>query len=69
MDWMKAFYSQCPDCLSSTDILALHWYDVHESDLEAYIENWYSTFQKPIVVSEFACQVRILPFEIICWGR
>ena len=62
--WMQQFYSECQDCFGVMDYQGAHWYDIHEADLEAYIEKW-SQFGLPIALSEFACQVRISLFGVV----
>jgi len=54
MDWMTQFFSQCSGC--TVDEVLIHWYDVHFSDFQTYVENWYNAFKKPVRVTEFACQ-------------
>lgn len=58
-DWVKQWASQCPECINSCDTMSAHWYDVREADLETYIEKWHDGFGKNILLTEFACQVRI----------
>lgn len=57
MDWMTQFFSQCSGC--TVDEVLIHWYDVHFSDFQTYVENWYNAFKKPLRITEFACQVRV----------
>ncbi len=42
------------------DYHALHFYGTSEQDLITYIQNWHNTFGKPIMLTEFACQVRTI---------
>lgn len=66
-DWMTNFMQQCNDC-AVTDI-ALHWYDVHFSDFQTYVEKWATAFKKPVRITEFACQVRhLLLFGLVDEG-
>ncbi|QRV91502.1 glycoside hydrolase family 128 protein [Ceratobasidium sp. AG-Ba] len=53
IQWVKDFQKACPDC--QMDFIALHWYDVSLDAFKAYTE-FYNTFKKPIIISEFACQ-------------
>ena len=46
------------------DFMSLHWYGTKANELIAYIELWHNTFGIPIMLTEFACQVRC-PFEYI----
>jgi len=53
--WLQDFFSICGgDC--DVDIVALHWYDVSGDALIAYLEDMHSTFNKPLWLTEFACQ-------------
>ena len=40
------------------DIMPIHYYGTNADDMITYIEKWYNQFQLPIVITEFACQVR-----------
>ena len=47
--------------------MALHWYGVDPQLFIQYLQLWYNTFQKPIWVTEFACQVDI--YTLSCFIR
>ncbi|KAJ1311325.1 hypothetical protein OPQ81_009820 [Rhizoctonia solani] len=38
------------------DFIALHWYGTSIDAFKAYVDNWYKTFGKPLIISEYACQ-------------
>ncbi|TCD61263.1 hypothetical protein EIP91_008696 [Steccherinum ochraceum] len=40
----------------TVDFVALHWYDVNSTAFVQYLEDFHATFQKPIWVTEWACQ-------------
>ena len=44
------------------DIMPIHYYGTNADDMITYIEKWYNQFQLPIVITEFACQVRFCHF-------
>ncbi|KAG9126980.1 hypothetical protein FRC07_001144 [Ceratobasidium sp. 392] len=52
--WVQDFLKACDGC--TVDIIALHWYDVDVEAFKKYVTNFYNTFKKPIIVSEYACQ-------------
>lgn len=54
LDWMKQFYSECPDC--GSDTISIHYYDTTVDGFETYAELWHDTFGKDLLLSEFACQ-------------
>ncbi|EPQ55067.1 hypothetical protein GLOTRDRAFT_105905 [Gloeophyllum trabeum ATCC 11539] len=50
-DWLQACNGGC-----TIDFVALHWYDINASNFIQYVEDFHNTFQKPIWVTEWACQ-------------
>ncbi|KAH8103620.1 glycosyl hydrolase catalytic core-domain-containing protein [Cristinia sonorae] len=57
LDWMKAcggWDGSKGGC--TVDFVALHWYDVNSTAFIRYLEDFHDTFQKPIWVTEWACQ-------------
>lgn len=40
------------------------WYDVNATAFQEYLEDFHNTFQKPIWVTEWACQVAVSAFRI-----
>lgn len=58
-DWVTSFVAQCGDDCHIDEITA-HWYDVHFTDFQIYVEKWANAFKKPVRITEFACQVRVL---------
>jgi len=53
--WMKDFFDKIGGT-DGVDIVALHWYDVGANKFIDYVSDFYTTFKKPIWVTEFACQ-------------
>lgn len=47
------------------DIMPIHYYGTNADDMITYIEKWYNQFQLPIVITEFACQVRFCHFFVL----
>lgn len=54
--WLKEWKRQCPSCWKSIDGLALHYYGKSASGMQQYIANMHKTFNKPIHVTETACE-------------
>ncbi|KZO93269.1 glycoside hydrolase family 128 protein [Calocera viscosa TUFC12733] len=54
IDWTNEFMQACPDC--TIDFMCLHWYGTTVSDFQTYVELWYTTYNRNIWISEFACQ-------------
>ncbi|OJT10503.1 Alkali-sensitive linkage protein 1 [Trametes pubescens] len=50
-DWLSACDGGC-----TVDFMPLHWYDVNSTAFIEYLEDYHNTFQKPIWVTEWACQ-------------
>jgi len=53
-EWIKNFLDSCDGC--HVDAIALHWYGTDAQDLIDYVTDMHNTFNKPIWVTEFACQ-------------
>ena len=53
--WMQQFLSQCQGC--SIAGMPVHYYGTDANEMISYIEQW-AGFGYPILVTEFACQVR-----------
>ncbi|EKM59705.1 uncharacterized protein PHACADRAFT_158145 [Phanerochaete carnosa HHB-10118-sp] len=51
LQWLDACAGGC-----TVDFIALHWYDINSTAFMEYLEDFYSTFQRPIWVTEWACQ-------------
>lgn len=47
------FQSLCPQ--NDPDLIALHWYGTSHLDFQNYVLDMYATFNKPIMVTEYAC--------------
>ncbi|KAI0080729.1 glycoside hydrolase [Panus rudis PR-1116 ss-1] len=53
--WLLDFLGACgAGC--TVDFVALHWYDVNSTAFVDYLYNFHDTFQRPIWVTEWACQ-------------
>jgi hypothetical protein len=50
-DWMQLCGTNC-----TVDFIALHYYHNNATDFIRYVTDFYETFQKPIWVTEWACQ-------------
>jgi len=51
LDWLSACDGDC-----TVDFVALHCYDINSTAFIAYLEDFHNTFQKPLWVTEWACQ-------------
>jgi len=52
--WLESFFGACKGC--KVDILAVHWYGTDPQAMIDYLNQMHTTFNKPIWVTEFACQ-------------
>ncbi|KAK0194991.1 hypothetical protein F5146DRAFT_267904 [Armillaria mellea] len=52
--WLEQFLTECDGCI--IDFIALHWYDVNSSQFISYLQDFHETFDRPIWVTEWACQ-------------
>jgi len=55
LTWLQEFLTSCAGGCT-VDFIALHWYDVNATDFQTYVETFYSTFQRPLWITEWACQ-------------
>ncbi|KAJ6551420.1 glycosyl hydrolase catalytic core-domain-containing protein [Mycena capillaripes] len=53
--WIQDFLTAC-DGGCTVDFIALHWYDVNATNFIEYLTDFHDTFQRPIWVTEWACQ-------------
>ncbi|KAG7091005.1 hypothetical protein E1B28_010070 [Marasmius oreades] len=53
--WLQDFLTACGDGCT-VDFIALHYYDVNATDFVRYLTDHHNTFQRPIWVTEWACQ-------------
>ncbi|KAF9268715.1 hypothetical protein L218DRAFT_977190 [Marasmius fiardii PR-910] len=53
--WLQEFLTAC-DGSCTVDFIAVHYYDVNATDFIRYLEDHHNTFQRPIWVTEWACQ-------------
>jgi len=51
LDWLTACQGGC-----TVDFIALHWYDINSTAFIQYLEDFHNTFQRPVWVTEWACQ-------------
>lgn len=54
--WMDKFRRICPDVWSSIDAAAVHFYDTDTDKFKKYVSHWHNRYNKPIWVTEYACQ-------------
>jgi len=52
--WLQKFLSDCDGC--SVDFVGVHWYGTDPQQFISYCEDFHSTFNRDIWVTEFACQ-------------
>ncbi|KAL0569783.1 hypothetical protein V5O48_012175 [Marasmius crinis-equi] len=52
--WLTDFFKACDGC--TIDIIALHYYGTSADELINYLTDIHNTFQKPIWLTEYACQ-------------
>ncbi|KAF8639652.1 hypothetical protein AX17_000917 [Amanita inopinata Kibby_2008] len=52
--WIEDFIKACNGC--QIDAIALHYYGTSAQDMIKYLIDFHQTFQRPIWVTEFACQ-------------
>ncbi|CAE6467372.1 unnamed protein product [Rhizoctonia solani] len=53
--WMQEFFDLCAGSCT-VDFLALHWYGNVAEEFIAYLEDFHTTFQRPIWITEYSCQ-------------
>ncbi|KAJ7693296.1 hypothetical protein B0H17DRAFT_844386, partial [Mycena rosella] len=53
--WLQDFLTAC-DGGCTVDFIALHYYDVNATKFAEYLTDFHDTFQRPIWVTEWACQ-------------
>ncbi|KAK7050466.1 Glyco-hydro-cc domain-containing protein [Favolaschia claudopus] len=53
--WIQDFLTACNGGCT-VDFIALHWYDVNATKFINYLNDFHDTFQRPIWVTEWACQ-------------
>ena len=54
--WIQQWLDAC-DGGCTVDFIALHWYDINSTAFMEYLQDFHTTFQRPIWVTEWACQV------------
>ncbi|KAJ7768289.1 glycosyl hydrolase catalytic core-domain-containing protein [Mycena metata] len=53
--WIQDFLTACNGACT-VDFIALHYYDVNATAFMEYLTDFHNTFQRPIWVTEWACQ-------------
>ncbi|KAF9073614.1 glycosyl hydrolase catalytic core-domain-containing protein [Rhodocollybia butyracea] len=53
--WIQDFLTACNGSCT-VDFIALHWYDINATAFIEYLEDFHNTFQRPLWVTEWACQ-------------
>ncbi|KAJ6466892.1 glycoside hydrolase [Mycena sanguinolenta] len=53
--WIQDFLTACNGACT-VDFIALHYYDVNATAFAEYLTDFHNTFQRPIWVTEWACQ-------------
>ncbi|KAI0751421.1 glycosyl hydrolase catalytic core-domain-containing protein [Daedaleopsis nitida] len=51
LDWLDACQGGC-----SIDFIAVHYYDINSTNFMEYLTDYHDTFQRPVWVTEWACQ-------------
>ena len=59
LDWMSACGGGC-----TVDFIAVHYYDINSTGFMEYLTDYHNTFQKPVWVTEWACQVRGVTIQL-----
>ncbi|CAE6521142.1 unnamed protein product [Rhizoctonia solani] len=54
--WIQDMMKACGSDQCQFDFIALHWYGTSIDSFKAYVDDWYKTFGKPLIISEYACQ-------------
>ncbi|WFC97498.1 hypothetical protein MYAM1_000212 [Malassezia yamatoensis] len=54
--WMDNFRSDCSDVWEAIDAVAVHYYDTSITKFKKYVTTWHNRYEKPIWVTEYACQ-------------
>ena len=49
-------YINSPNIVRQVDVTPVHFYGTQADDFITYVELWHNTFNKPIMVTEFACE-------------
>lgn len=52
-DWLDAFLAACPNC--RIDAIAVHVYMCNPNDVQSYLTQFETRYNKPLWVTEFAC--------------
>lgn len=56
--WLQDFLTACGDC--TVDFMTTHWYGINSTQFVNYLQDIHNTFQRPVWVTEWACQVSTL---------
>ncbi|KAI0771923.1 glycosyl hydrolase catalytic core-domain-containing protein [Trametes elegans] len=53
--WLLQWFDACQGGCT-VDFMSLHWYNVNSTAFVEYLQDYHDTFQKPVWVTEWACQ-------------
>ncbi|CAE6440757.1 unnamed protein product [Rhizoctonia solani] len=54
--WIQDMMKACGSDKCGFDFLAIHWYGTSPESFKAYVDDFWKTFNTPLIVSEYACQ-------------
>lgn len=54
--WMQNFRESCSDVWDNINAVAVHFYGTNTTEFKDYVVDWHQTFNKPVWVTEYACQ-------------
>jgi len=54
LPWMQEFMGNCTGC--TVDIVGMHYYDITVAGFQSWVEEFYTTFNLPIWITEYADQ-------------
>ncbi|CAE6405461.1 unnamed protein product [Rhizoctonia solani] len=54
--WIQDMMKACGSDQCDFDFIALHWYGTSIDEFKAYVNDFWTTFKKPLIISEYACQ-------------
>ncbi|KAI0334701.1 glycoside hydrolase [Cubamyces sp. BRFM 1775] len=53
--WLQDWLTECAGGCT-VDFVALHWYNINSTQFVEYLEDYHDTFQRPVWVTEWACE-------------
>ncbi|KAF8679582.1 Flavodoxin-like fold [Rhizoctonia solani] len=54
--WIQDMMNACGEDQCQFDFIGLHWYGTDVESFKAYVNDFWKTFNKPLIISEYACQ-------------